>query len=553
MSHLTQPVLRSRAAVAPADTHAAQHITPRLYHYGLVLALMLGAFVRLFPVLTADFPLNDGGLFFTMSEDIQRAGYALPEYTSYNQSQLPFAYSPLAFYLTAALGDVTSLDLVVIVRILPAVLSALTLGAFYLLARELLHSDLQVILATFAFAFLPRSFEWLIMGGGLTRALGMLCLLLTVWQAVLLYQGGSKRHIVWCAWWGGLTVLSHPGIAWFAAFSCAIMFLFFGRTRKAVVHSLLVATGVILIVLPWVITIIERHNASTFLAAGGSASSYPLWLVTLNNLIMLSGEPGVQILLIVGLLGVAAIIAQRQYLLPAWLAAIMLLDPRSAPTDASIPLAMLVAVGVDQVLLPGVTALIAKLNTTKTSPSGASKRLSHAVLGLLLLYGFATATISANPVLHPRTALRPIAAADRAAMQWIAQAPEETIPPESQFLVLTSADFWQIDAVIEWFPSLARHKSITTVQGHEWLPDDQFADLQIQYNLSRHCIPEGVECLEDWARKSDTAFTHLYLSKSPRGNDESERYFAALEAELAANPAYKLIYSVPDVSIYTVR
>lgn len=62
-------------------------------------AVTLGLILRLLPALSADFPLNDGGLFYLMTRELQGAHYALPVYTSYNSAQIPFAYPPLAFYI----------------------------------------------------------------------------------------------------------------------------------------------------------------------------------------------------------------------------------------------------------------------------------------------------------------------------------------------------------------------------------------------------------------------------------------------------------------------
>ena len=66
-----------------------------------LLALLFGTFVRVMPVLQAGFPLNDGGLFYTMTSDLQKAGYALPAVTTYNGLGIPYAYPPLPFYLAA--------------------------------------------------------------------------------------------------------------------------------------------------------------------------------------------------------------------------------------------------------------------------------------------------------------------------------------------------------------------------------------------------------------------------------------------------------------------
>ena len=63
-------------------------------HVFLFLAILFGGFIRLNPVLTSSFPLNDGGLFYTMVQDLQENGYRIPETTRYNQLNLPYAYPP---------------------------------------------------------------------------------------------------------------------------------------------------------------------------------------------------------------------------------------------------------------------------------------------------------------------------------------------------------------------------------------------------------------------------------------------------------------------------
>ena len=62
----------------------------------LLCAIILGALVRLLYIAGSDFPINDGGLFFTMTRDLQANGFLIPKVTSYNGGGLPFAYPPLA-------------------------------------------------------------------------------------------------------------------------------------------------------------------------------------------------------------------------------------------------------------------------------------------------------------------------------------------------------------------------------------------------------------------------------------------------------------------------
>ena len=133
-----------RRTAAPADWSPASLLRAlfreaTLPYWLLGVALTLGIAVRAVPIATGDgFPLNDGGMFYVMVEDLKAAGYALPEYTSYNGGDIPFAYSPLPFYLAAGLSDLGGWDTLDVLRFLPLLFSILTIPAFYLLARAML-------------------------------------------------------------------------------------------------------------------------------------------------------------------------------------------------------------------------------------------------------------------------------------------------------------------------------------------------------------------------------------------------------------------------------
>src|SRR4051812_26670534 len=144
-------------------------------------AIVLAAAIRTFLVLSRDFPLNDGALFYLMTKELGAHGFQLPVATAYNGAGIPFAYSPLGFYLTAFLHTVGGFDLANLLRVLPLIFSSLCVVAFYLLARELTASRATLVATLCTFAVLPRSFLWLIMGGGLTRSIGFMFAILTLW------------------------------------------------------------------------------------------------------------------------------------------------------------------------------------------------------------------------------------------------------------------------------------------------------------------------------------------------------------------------------------
>jgi len=128
---------------------------------------MLFALAARLPYFVAsDFPLNDGGMFVAMSQDIIDAHYALPAFTSYNFEGIPFAYPPLAFYLVASVANVTGIDPVTLARYIPLMANLTTVVAVAVLARSLLGPGWAAVIAPIVFALVPRSYEWMIMGGG---------------------------------------------------------------------------------------------------------------------------------------------------------------------------------------------------------------------------------------------------------------------------------------------------------------------------------------------------------------------------------------------------
>src|ERR1041385_5507846 len=109
----------------------------------VLLAVVIGGYIRLRPVIAAGFPLNDGGLFYAMAQDIVHSNFALPTVSSYNAIQMPFAYPPLAFYIAAFLNTVFHWSLRDIVQYFPAIINTLTIAAFYPLARTITRSQIQ--------------------------------------------------------------------------------------------------------------------------------------------------------------------------------------------------------------------------------------------------------------------------------------------------------------------------------------------------------------------------------------------------------------------------
>jgi hypothetical protein len=511
---------------------------------------MLGFIVRMYPVMATDFPLNDGGLFYLMAQEIQRANYGLPEFTSYNAAGIPFAYPPLGFYIAAFLSDITNSMLLDVIRLMPGVLSALVVPAVYLLSRSLLQSWMQASIAAAAFAMFPVSFTWYIMGGGLTRAAGVLFAVLALHQAYLLYTRQRSEFILSTIFFSSLTVLSHPEVLWFLGFSLILFYLLLRRDRQGLINSVLVSTGVLLATAPWWATVISRHGIAPIVAAsqtGSHSLEFLSKLITFN----FTGEPFSGLLAVMGLLGVFVCIADRKPLLPLWLVAILILSPRSGSMYAMVPLSMLVALGLDRLILPALGSLGRSRNISsnqeRADEANASvpQWMTSGSPRILLAYIFVYALISALVTPVVSKSLNQVTPDERQSMQWVAT---NTLPT-SKFILLTTRLPWE-DGVSEWFPVLAQRVSLGTYQGSEWLPNHFSESLQHAL-LLQECSSSRVECLARWGESPDHAFTHVYLRKL-QGNGQ-DACCPLLEQSLLASPEYTLLYDGPGAVIFARR
>jgi hypothetical protein len=530
--------MADNAAVLVSD----QHRTARM---ALLAALLLGALVRGWHVWGADFPLNDGGLFYVMVRDIQRAHYHLPAFTSYNGAHIPFGYSPLGFYLAAVLND-AGVNLFTLFRVLPFAASTACIAAFYLLAREMLHARMALPVALIAFAIVPRGFVWLLMGGGLTRSFGYLFALLALHQIWLLYTRRSLRYVPLAALFSALTVLSHLGTAPFVAFSALLFLLFRGRHREGVLGSLLIGAGALVLTAPWWVTVISMHGIGPFLAAratGGSifsdvAASHGTTAGILARLVFgNTGEGRFPVIWILALLGVVWCVRERRPLLPVWWATILLLDTRAGSTYAAAPVAMLAGISSVHMVWPLLR------RRERDGSRGAPRPFVWAGVGLIVLTSvFAAAT--GGGILRNEagvlTALRP---RDRAAMEWMATHTDTS----ARVLVLTSSP-WQIDKVSEWFPVLASRTSIATVQGSEWLPHRAFYTFIARQLKVASCAHGGTTCLDSLRESPTLQFTHVYVP-----NGVGVGCCKPLLEALRDDPRYQMIHDDAAATIFVRR
>lgn len=469
----------------------------------LAVIFVIGALLRLIPVLVAEFPLNDGGLFLTMAEDLRSNGFALPRYATYNDLQIPYAYPPLGFYLMATVSAVAGISLTDVLRFLPALLSVATIPLAYAIGREVFR-DPRMALATAAFfASAPRSYEWLIGGGGITRGPAFLVAMVAVLIALRMHTAPGR----WKPYLAGATLgaaaLWHPEAGIFGAVSVVVTAPFMSADRWIAYRRVfLVAATSIVIVMPWFVAVVSNHGLEPFVSAratGGSPFEGLLVLVASRT----SGGY-IEIMGIATSVGLIVCAIRRSWLIPVWMIAIVASDPRAGATYASVPAAMAVAFLVRDI---GRVALRAG------DGESAHRQVRQARLATTIAFAALAFVITADSFAAPLNPLSPVHALsvqERQGMRWAAA----NTDPRSSFLVVSGSP-WFVDAEAEWFPVLAERRSVSTVQGYEWLERDAFDSQYDRADLLLRCAAASDRaCVERWIDDSGDV-DYLFLTRSP--------------------------------------
>jgi hypothetical protein len=537
----------------PRDEHLI-HVIPRIPHRAevalLILAVALGGLVRAGHTLASDFPLNDGGMFYAFAADLQRSGFRLPEVTSYNYADIPFAYSPLGFYVAAALDVLTPASLMDLFRFLPLLYSTTVIAAFALLARRILVAQPAVIGATLAFALIPRSFMWLLMGGGVARGLGLTCALLAMHEAHRLYTEGRTRSILTGGALSAATVLAHVETGWFLAFTTVVFWVAFGRTRRTFAYSVALAALGGVLTAPWWLAVASMHGLAPFIeanASGGNVlSGMSLARETFLSIarITSTSEPLFPLIGALGLLGGLLALRQRHPVLPIWWVVIILLDLRAYPTFTTIPVALMAGLAISQIVLPLAHLIwehpLLPARIAETHPDAPWLRVSRgaALLAVgMLLYSTVGATLRAPGMAGEAVYLVGLTHDERSAMQWL-----RTNTPEDARILITPRGPWQVDKESEWFPVLAERQSVATVQGTEWT---DFAAAVRAYDSAWQCGYQLVDCLNRWRVENERDFDYIWVPWTEHG-----QCCGTLVTSLRGSNAYRVVYDGAGGTIF---
>lgn len=504
----------------------------------VVIASLIGLYIRLGSALSAPFPLNDGGLFYAMMRDLRANGYNLPVFSTYNGGQITFVYPPLGFYLTSLLADFLRVDLLDEMRWLPPFISALTIPAFYILARRLVRPEAVAALATLLFALTPRAFNWQIMGGGVTRSPGFLFEILAIACVVQLFTKPTYRIIVWTIIWSSLVVVTHPEATSQTVIAAFLIYLFYDRSRKGLLRASIVAALTTAITSPWWATILIRHGFEPILAANAAVDARGFsWIARFIALFRFDfmSEPSLKIISVLGLLGIFLRLNKREFFLAVWLTTTFLLEPRSAPQTMAIPICLLAAHALIEMVLPQLSA-----SASDSLDDLLKSAVARTFLGLLLILLTLDAFLVAEKIAHGTSLTR----SDLEAYEWI----QTNTPKGSTFAIMTG-ELPLRDPFSEWLPALTERTTVTPTFGYEWVADPPFIFRMETYQSLQECLYQNTTCLQHWSASNQTSFDYLII----RSYKDGVFFLSPLQIYLSQSKDFSDVYESSGISIYQIQ
>jgi hypothetical protein len=499
----------------------------------LFAALLFGAVVRFVPAASSGFPLNDGGLFYTMIRNLKTNHFILPQFTTYNFVDIPFAYPPLGFYIAAIFSTLLPISDLQVLLWLPPLVNTLAIFFFFKFAEQILPSRTAAGLATLAYALSSRAFLWQVMGGGITRAFGMLFLILMLWQAIQLFKEYTRKRLVLTILFGAFAVMSHPQTALHAALGGLMVFLFYGRSKRGGISALFTGLGVTLLTAPWWATVFLRHGFEPLLSAGQTSQrtidSY-LALLKFNGL----GDYLFIPILFFALIGVSITFRRREFFLVIWAVLAYLIDPRGGDGIALLAESMLAGTGLVQ-----LSAWIGRSEGDQPEAVMA-KPVSQILVFVSAFYFLLTASISDFQLVN--TSLKP---ADLEMIEWV----NSNVENGRTFLLSTGREFSMSDPMQEWFPALTRQHSVTTLQGLEWTLSEEFFPWYEQLVDFQHCA--DLDCVTSWSAANSADYDYLLVT-IPSKEDKSEfaDYLRSLALSTRASGSHALVYESKTALVF---
>ncbi|MFW6384888.1 MAG: hypothetical protein ACOCY7_01995 [Halodesulfurarchaeum sp.] len=484
-------------------------------------------------VFTHPHPAYEGGLYLQIVEQIRTGDYRLPSRIPYyTDVGIPFAYPPLMFYLTALVIDVTGVDPVWLMSVLPGMVILAYLVPYYLLASELLETPRRAGFATLVFGVAPPVLQWHLSSGGIVRAPAMLLTLVGTYTGLKLFRTGERRWLVSSTVLWGLVLLSHPVYTTFFGWTYILFFFVFDRTRAGVIRGAAVAVGGFVLASPWWTSVISRHGIDVFLAASNSRSTLGGGIHRLVTQFVwpLQSVDAILPFYLFAFAGTVYAAHRRRWVLPIWLVSVSYLIGKHRFIFVSG--SMLAAIFVFEVVFPLARQVGEALDRERIVVGGVTVLLVVGSTGVGVAYaGSAIDTNHQTSTTMPKT----VGVADEEAMTWV----RSQTDPSASFVVVGDA--------AEWFPYYSKRTIHVSPWGTEWT--DRF-DREVDLFLSMSTC-HSLYCLEPKIRAAQGTPQYLYVPTreyTVRGQEQSPR--GVVIDALLRSEEYDLRYANRGVMIF---
>ena len=498
--------------------------------FALWFIILIGFFIRVLPALQTDFPLNDGGMFLVMIRDLRANHFVLPQVTRYNLADIPFAYSPFSFYVAAFISSLLPVSDLDLIRWIPAIVSAAIIPVFYWLTLRVFRDSVKALIAAAILSVLPGSFEWLVMGGGLSRSFGILFFLFAAGHTLQLFRDKTRSSLLPAILFSSLAVLSHPEVGLQTAGLCFLLWALYERNRKGIQYAFFLAAGVAACTALWWLAVLTQHGVDPFLSAAQTGIRETLAASLFHSFFSTQGS--IPILPFLSLLGLFVTIRKREFLLVGWAFLPFFLDPRNAPAIAQYAFILLSSEGLYFLRGEFVKRYSAESANDRQSLIRVASMI-NVVFALLLAYLLYASWLSVRTL--ARLSLQQ---ADREAMEWV----RVNTPQDAQFLLLTNAGQISpmVDSYQEWFPALTQRHSVNTLQGKEWTLGPRFYPYSLELVVLQQCA--DIDCLQAWAVKNNAQFDFLAV--------QSRRISPQLLNAIESDDRYQTVYTSDSTIIF---
>ena len=442
--------------------------------------ILVGAAVRLAHLPFSIDDTRSGGLFLAFAREIADNSYLLPvNIPHYTDGGLPFAYSPISFYLEAVLAYEVGIPDHLVVHVLPPVLAVLSLPSFHVLTGVMRLRPEVRLLALFVFAVSWAAFEHQVETGGLAESAGTLSL---VWLSIAFakIRGIPCTPGRWHILTGvtlGICIMASPGSAYASVVLAGVFSIWHMATARNLRVIAVVSVTCLLVIIPYVFSTLVHHGLSIitlpFLHQHGG-NWFQETVMRLLGFSVLWGPHQAFAAKVAVASGVAHEIFIRRWWVVVWLI-VCLLIPREGTWMASIPGSILAGVGIAWLMRLWLDLMLrAGRRTEAIAP------MAIAIAALLLL-GISAAGYKVHQEATSGSRLPD-------GFRETLTASASVLPADAKVVTLVESE--------DWSPFFVQRMVLNMPYGSEWQPNELTTISGFQ-NAMRSC--DNLDCVHSLA------------------------------------------------------